>query len=123
MELVEIDPFHTEPPERCLTLSANRGGGESVDCLLRSILLIPDQSAFAEHVRLVGSAATLQRSSDDFLRMTEPIYRGGVDPVDPVLQRAVDRCNRGRVVLRPPLAASGCPRAESHARDFHIGGA
>src|SRR5258708_39558685 len=120
MELVEIDSLHTEPPERCLALSANRGGRESVDCLLRSIPLVPDQSALAEHVRLVGGAAALQRPSDDLLRMTEPVYRGGVDPVDAVLERAIDRCNRGRVVLRPPLAASGCPRADSPARDFHI---
>jgi hypothetical protein len=73
-----------------------------------------------EHVRTVAHA--LQRPPDDRLGMAEAIGGGGVDPVDALLERAVDRSDRLIIVLRPPAelpaSAADRPRAEPEPGDF-----
>jgi hypothetical protein len=56
-------------------------------------------------------------ASDDLLGVTEAVGGGRVDPVDPVLQRVVDRSDRWLVVLRTPavlpIPAADRPGAEA----------
>ena len=68
-----------------------------------------------------------QRFRDDGLGAAKPEDRGGVDPVDAVLDGPPDRRDRLARVLRPPaedpVATADRPRAESDSRNRQVGGA
>src|SRR5581483_8210820 len=82
-----------------------------------------EQRGLREHVRALGK--TLECTADDLLGATEAVGGGGVDPVDAVLERVVDRGDRLLVVLRSPAelpaAATDRPRAEPDAGDLKAG--
>src|SRR2546426_403052 len=66
-----------------------------------------------------------QRFGHDALRLAEAVRGCGVDPVDPKIQRAVNRRNGLLVVLGAPAelpttAADG-PGTEPHPGDLHTG--
>src|SRR4029077_6146538 len=83
--------------------------------------------ALCEHVRPVRSAHASYHSAHHLLGVSEPVNRRGVDPVDATLERVPDRRDGFVIVLRSPsvgpAAPAGYPRAESDARDFHVGSA
>jgi hypothetical protein len=51
-----------------------------------------EQRTFREHERSLRSP--FQGAADYKLRVTEAVGSGGIDPVDPVLERMVDRSDR-----------------------------
>src|SRR5689334_16742076 len=122
MKLVKVDAFDAEPSQRVFALTPNRVGRKhALDVVL--VLAVPHQPTFGEDVRAVAPLATAQESFDDFLGVSVPIYRRSVDPVDAGIDSFAHRRQRGLVVLRPPFAATGRPRAKAEARDVHVGGA
>ena len=66
-----------------------------------------------------------ESAADDVLRVPEAVGGGGVDPVDPELERAVDRRARLLVFLGSPaelpVAPSNRPGAEADPRDLETG--
>jgi hypothetical protein len=84
-----------------------------------------EQRTFREHERSLRSP--FQGAADYKLRVTEAVGSGGIDPVDPVLERMVDRSDRLLVVLGAPamlpVTAAECSRAEPDASDLKAGAA
>ena len=84
---------------------------------------VPDEAALGEHVRPLAARNVPQRPADDFLGMAEAVDGGGVDPVEAELDRAPNRGDRVRVVLRspsePPFAADG-PGAQADGSECRV---
>src|SRR5262249_59016348 len=85
--------------------------------------LVPRRRALREDERSLVEAP--QRPLDHLLRVAEPVCAGGVDPVDAMLERTVDRSDRLLVVLRAPAldpaAPADRPRAEPDRRELEAG--
>src|SRR5206468_731144 len=60
------------------------------------------QRRLREHVRAILLGQAPQHATDDLLRVAEAVRRGRIYPIDPVLERAVDRVDRLLVILGPP---------------------
>src|ERR1700716_555097 len=86
-------------------------------------LLVPTKSAFGENVG-PRSGPGPQRKGDDFLGVTHSVNGGGVDPVDPKLERTMNRGDRRFVVLlaptKFPAGAAYGPGAETNRRDRQV---
>src|SRR5256886_14417101 len=89
---------------------------------LHAVALVPHQPALGEHEWAVARWQLLQQTTDQLFGMAETVHRGGIDPVDPQLERPVHRGERIGVVLRTPaerpVTAADRPRAEADGRDI-----
>src|SRR5262249_11518139 len=106
-----------EAPQAAVDLVADRLRVEPAEDVAG---LVPRRRALREHERPVGHVP--QGPLDHGLRVAETVGPRGVDPVDAVLERAVDRADRVRVVLRAqaldPVAAADRPRPEADRREL-----
>ncbi len=83
---------------------------------------IPDQAALGEDIRTL--AAPADGSADYFFRMTQPVDRCGIDPVDAPVEARVN-CGEGfSVVLRAPrelpFSAAYGPSPDANWRDVQV---
>ena len=62
---------------------------------------VPDQNTLGKYV-WAQAAPLLQRAGYDFFRVTQAVDGGGIDPVDAQLQRAMNRSDGIRIILRAP---------------------
>ncbi len=108
--------------DRCVRSAGAAGSArllcESIarEAVRRVPLVVPHEAAFREHVRPLALRDVLQRLADDFLRVAEPVDGRGVDPVQPVLDRAANRRDGIGIVLRSPPEspfAADRPRAKA----------
>ena len=97
MDLVQVDYVALQPAQAGFQFTSNRVLLEAFGNLA---ILIPDSCALGEHVGLVGN--TVQSLRHHFFGVPESVDRGCVDPVDPVIERFVNRCDRVLVILRAP---------------------
>jgi hypothetical protein len=110
VNLIKVDGVDAQPPQARLTLTANRVGLQSTADLAR---FIPHARALREYVRPDGSPS--QRARHHFFRMAQAVDRGGIDPIDAVVERRVDRRHGLRVILwanfhpPPPIAHAPTP--------------
>ena len=117
VNLVEVDRVDPQPLQAVVGLTPYRVPLQAVhDPAVAAF----KQRALGEHVRSLGDA--LQRATDDLLGAAEAVGGGGVNPIDPLLERAVDRGDRLLIVLRTPaelpVPAADRPRAEADAGDL-----
>jgi hypothetical protein len=112
MDLIEVDPVGLESPQRVLNLSDDPPAG----------IAAPIGVIAHRHVHLAGehnvvALAAGQRLADDHLGLAGGVDVGGVDEVDPGVERAVDDADALVVVRIAPLAEHHRPEAErSHLR-------
>ena len=99
MDLIEVDGRNLEASQAVFELSPNRVRFEAMANLPTRR---PNPAALREHERALGTAQIAQRPRNDDFGVAEPIDSGRVDPVDPELDRAMDRCDRVGIVLLPP---------------------
>src|SRR6202795_1275830 len=121
MDLIEIDHIDREAAEAVLDFATDRIRAQY---LLYLTLGTPAQPALGEDVRL-RTAPLLQRSADDFLRVSQSVNGGRVDPVNAEFERAVNGRNGIVVVLRSPgelpaRAADG-PGSIAYGSDVQVG--
>jgi hypothetical protein len=112
VDLVEVDRVDPESLQAITGLAQDRVAFEAVhDPAVGAF----QQRAFGEQVRALGEP--LQCTADDLFGAAEAVGGGGVDPVDPVLQRVVDRRDRLVIVLGTPaeLPAPASDRLGSEA--------
>jgi len=73
---------------------------------------------------LSPSHQVAQRKGDGFLRVAHPVHGGGVDPIDAQLQRAMNRGDRGFIVLfasaKFPTCPTDCPGSEADGCDGQV---
>jgi len=109
-------------PEAGLDLSRDRGTPGAVHDPPSGAL---GQRRLREHVGALACVKAGGRAPDDSFRPAEAVGRGGVDPVDSLLERAVDRGDRFVIVLGPPavlpVASAERPRAKPDAGDRRPG--
>ena len=107
VDLVQVDPVGAQPPQRVLHLAD--------DPAPRAALLVRVGAHRA--VELGGQddvvAATGERLADDLLRLALAVHVGGVDEVDPGVERGVDDADR-LLVIRV------APRSEHHGAEAHL---
>jgi hypothetical protein len=83
---------------------------------------IPDQAALGGDVRTLTQP--VDGSADYFFRMTQPLDRGSIDPIDASLKACVN-CDEGLcIVLRAPcklpLSATDRPSSDANRRDIKV---
>ena len=114
VHLVEVDPVGAQPPQRVLD--------RADDPAARVALLV---GVLAHRVVELGgeddvvAAAAGERLADDLLGLALPVDVGGVDEVDPGVERRVDDPDRLVVVRVAPRAEHH--RAKTELADRHAG--
>jgi hypothetical protein len=120
MDLVEVDRVKTEPLQAALGLAQDRVTLEAVDDGAAGAF---QQGALREDLGPLGQPS--QGTANGLLGAAEAVSGGGIDPVDSLLERTVDRGDRLLIVLRAPAElptpAADRPRAEPEARYLHAG--
>src|SRR5437016_3347649 len=121
MDLIEVDHIDIEPAQTLLALVTN---GIRVQRAMDISLFVPPQTALGENVRPRARPGP-QRKRHDFLGMAHSINRGGVDPVNTELERAMNRPDRLRVILlapaKLPTRSADGPGAKADRRDEQVG--
>jgi hypothetical protein len=84
--------------------------------------IIPNQAALAEDVGTPAKA--LDSLADNALRMSQPVYRRGIDPIYSVVQSSANRGD-GFLVILPsprelPFSAADRPSSNPDRRDFQV---
>ena len=107
VHLVEVDPVGTQAPQRVLDL------GDDPAARTAAVVRV----LVHRHTELRGQhdivATALERLADDLLRLAGGVDVGGVDEVDPGVQRAVDDADRVVVV-------GVAPGAEHHRAEAQL---
>src|SRR5690606_17503107 len=99
VNLVQVDDVDLQPPQTRFALPADAVRAEAFADLT---VLIPNPRTLGEHVRTTLGRQTSQGFGHDFLRVSQSIDGGGIDPVDPAVERLVNRGNGIGILLRPP---------------------
>ena len=107
MDLVEVDPVRAEPAQAVVHLAHDPAArvAELVGVVAHLAVELGGQHD-------VVAAASLQRLPDDLLRLAARIDVGGVDEVDPGVERAVDDADGLVVVGLAPGAEHHRPEAQ-----------
>ena len=108
MDLVEVDPVGSQPPQRIL----HRADDPAARVALPVGVLAHRVVELGGEDHVVAAAAG-ERLADDLLGLALPVDIGGVDEVDPGVQRGMDDPNR-LVVIRV------APRAEHHRAEAEL---
>src|SRR6266536_1547439 len=91
MELIEVDPLHTEPPQAALALPSDRVRGEvGADPVGR----VPRMAALREHEHVLSDPPGTERAGHDLLRMSQAVRGCGLYPRHAELHGAPDRGDR-----------------------------
>src|SRR5258708_35169049 len=98
MDLVQIDDIDGEAAEAVLDFFTDR---ISAQYFVHLTFETPAQAAFGTDVR-PRTAPVLQRAADDFLRVSQTVDGGRINPVDAEFERTVNGGNGVVVVLRSP---------------------
>src|SRR6202051_2407768 len=121
MDLVEIDHIDGETAEAVLDFFTDR---ISAQYFVHLTFETPAQAALGKDVG-PRTAPVLQRAADDFLRVSQTVDGGRVNPVDAEFERAVNGGNGVVVVLRSPgelpARAADSPGSVAHGRDVQVG--
>jgi hypothetical protein len=125
VELVKVDTFDPESPQRRIAFAANRFRSQVSLRLLHGIFFVPHKAALGEDEWPVGGGQRAQESANNFFRMPEPVNCGGVNPVDAQIDRVAHGLDGSFVVLRAPSegptpAADG-PRSKTYGCNFKSG--
>ena len=119
VDLVKIDHVRLEAAQAVLALAANRIGlerGADVSCG------VPYPFALGEHIGTWGAPANCP--GDYFFRVTQSVERGGVNPVEAVIQSGMDGGNRVAIILRPhaavPATSAHGPGANSDGSNAEV---
>ena len=127
MKLVEVDAIDFQTSQRVLTLAPNGVRTQNALRFFHRLPGIPHQTTLGEHIRSLGGAFSLEKPSNHFFRVTEPVNGCGIDPVNAKVDSAIHRRDRVVVVLWPPgerpSTTSDRPRANADAGDVHVRGA
>src|ERR1035438_9339101 len=119
VNLVEVDGVQLETAQAGFDFAAD---GIRLQALANFAALVPHAFALGEDERFAGAA--FERASHDFFGMAQAVDRGGVDPVEPRIQRSVDGRHGFVVVLRSPgerpTAAAHGPSADADGREVHV---
>jgi hypothetical protein len=112
MQLIEIDVIGTEPAEAAVTL------GVDISRARRPVgrVAVHPEAELRENQRSLRRRQLLDRSADNFLGMAGPVDRGGVDPVDAVVDRGVNGIDAQRIVLSTPHVAADRPGPQTNRR-------
>ena len=113
MHLVEVDPVGAQAPQRVLDLGDDPAPRDAA-----AVGIVTHRAPELRGQHDVVAAA-LQGLADDLLRLAGGVDVGGVDEVDPGIQRAVDDADRVVVVGVAPCAEHH--RAEAELRDLDAG--
>jgi hypothetical protein len=102
MELKQIDSLDTQSSQGRVALAPYGIRMKRSYRDLHPILRIPLEAALGEDIGPIGRGDRLQELSDNFFGVSEPINRGGVDPVHTAIDRVAHCRDRRLIVLRPP---------------------
>jgi hypothetical protein len=121
VDLVEINHVDGKPTEAVFEFTTDR---ISVQRFPYVALGVPAQAALGKDVR-PRTRPALERPSDDFLRVSQAIDGGRIDPVDAKFERAVNGGDRVIVVLRSPgkspSRTADSPGAIADGSDAQVG--
>src|ERR1035437_5800979 len=127
VELVQIDPLHSEPAQRTLDLDPDEGRLGVAHRRLVGIGRVEFEAAFREDERPIRCRDADDGTADHFFRMTEAVDRGRVYPADATRHGMLDGPDRVVIVLRTPsegpAPAADRPRAKADCRDLEPAGA
>ncbi len=127
VELVEVDTLHSESTKRCLALVPDRIPSEDAARSGPRIALVPHDPTLREDVWPLPLGNVAEKATYHLFRVTQPVRRRRIYPVEPQLDRVAKRVQRGMVVLWSPVheatrAADG-PGTHADARDARPVGA
>jgi len=106
VHLVEVDPLGPQPPQRVLDLGDDP---PARDTAAVGVLAHRTPELRGQHDVV---AAASERLPNDLLRLAGGVDVGGVDEIDPGVERAVDDADRVVVVGVPPGAEHHRAEAE-----------
>ena len=114
MDLVKINPVGLQPAQAVLDFTDDPAA--RVSTLVRVAALLPGAHVHRS-VELRGHndvvpPTTRQRFADDLLRLAEGVHVGGVNEVDPSIQRSVNDLDRNIMIWLAPRAEHHCAEAE-----------
>ncbi len=98
VHLIEIDGFDLQAAETVFAFAANGLGAELLPDFR---FFVPDHHTLGKYVG-ARAAPFLESARDDLFRVTQAVDGGGVDPVDAQFQRAMNRGDGIRIILRAP---------------------
>ena len=101
-------------------------GFEHATWFFHTVVAIPDEAAFREHVRPFGRWQITQQATDNFFGMAQPVDRCRIDPVDAQFEGMSHGGQGVGIILRPPskgpASASDRPGAKSNCCDIKSAG-
>ena len=126
VKLIEIDAFDTQPAKRRFAFAPYGVGLEHTTWFFHTVVAIPDEAAFREHVRPFGPWQITQQATDNFFGMAQPVDRCRIDPVDAQFEGMSHGGEGVGIILRPPskgpASASDRPGAKSNCCDIESAG-
>src|ERR1700687_5442123 len=102
MKLIEIDAFDTQTAKRRFAFEPYRIRLKHTTWFFHTIVVIPNEHAFREHIWPLGRRQIMQQAPDNFFGMAQPVNRRCIDPVDAEVESMMHGGQGVGIILRSP---------------------